>query len=443
MNDTKFASVSSVGEELSVSWFTEKGIDEVLFCREFLQKHPMVCINDCFVGLDGRIEKHEVKKLIYDELCPYIRRGISRTTDQLWAALTLEAYSDPLPPDVSRIHVANGTYYPLSGIFTEEKVICYNRLPVSFDREAPVPSRWLSFLDELLYPEDILTLQEFMGYCLIPTNKAQKMLLMIGKGGEGKSRVNLVLEALLGDSMNVCSIQKIENNSFARADLRYRLLVVDDDMSLQALPDTNIIKTIVTLEGKMDLERKREQSFQEVLYCRILCLGNGTLSSLFDRSNGFWRRQIILTTKDRDPGRVDDPFLIEKLKEELSGILNWCLEGLDRLLLNDFRFTLSERTEGNLEQAKTEGNNIIPFMQSVGYFRLDESAHAASKAVYDAYSQWCGDNAEKPVAARTLTAYLISAQNEYGIRYTTDIPAEGGRHVRGFQGINVMVRPSY
>ena len=52
------------------------------------------------------------------------------------------------------------------------------------------------------------------------------------------------------------SVQKVETNRFARADLERRLLMIDDDMDMNALPKTNYIKTIVTAEAKLDLERK-------------------------------------------------------------------------------------------------------------------------------------------------------------------------------------------
>ena len=69
--------------------------------------------------------------------------------------------------------------------------------------------------------------------------------------------------------MNVSSIQKVEHNRFARADLEYKLLMVDDDMKLEALKDTKYIKSIVTLEDKMDLEKKSKQSVQGSLYVRF------------------------------------------------------------------------------------------------------------------------------------------------------------------------------
>ena len=165
-----------------------------------------------------------------------------------------------------------------------QKEFCMNRLPVRYVPDAPEPSRWLTFLGQLLVPEDIITLQEFMGYVLLPTTKGQKMMIVIGKGGEGKSRIGRVLRALLGDSMNTGSIQKVEVDRFARADLEWKLLMLDDDMKLEALPQTNNIKSIVTLEDKTDLERKGKQSEQGYLCVRFICFGNGNLGSLYDLS---------------------------------------------------------------------------------------------------------------------------------------------------------------
>ena len=128
----------------------------------------------------------------------------------------------------------NGTYF-LDGTFTEEKEYCGNRLSVSYRADAPAPQHWLRFLSELLEPEDIPALQEYLGYCLIPSTKGQKMLMLIGKGGEGKSRIGVVMNAIFGLNMNTTSIQKVENNRVARADLEGKLLIIDDDLDMNCL----------------------------------------------------------------------------------------------------------------------------------------------------------------------------------------------------------------
>lgn len=69
----------------------------------------------------------------------------------------------------------------------------------------------------------------------------------------------------------------------------------------------------------MDLERTNEQNYQGMLYVRCLCFGNGVLTALHDRSDSFFRRLIILTTKDKPADQFDDPFLAAKLIAEKEG----------------------------------------------------------------------------------------------------------------------------
>ena len=230
-------------------WVDGKKINEALFCREFLKDHPMIAVDGTFFCTEGRIaDESKLKREILERIEPYITSGLSRKVQNILDALRLMCYSEPLPIQTDRIHVANGTLF-LDGTFQEEKEFCMNRLPVSYNPDAPKPEKWLSFLEQLLYPEDIPTLQEYMGYCLIPSTKAQQMLFLIGNGGEGKSRIGLVMHALLGNNMNTGSVAKIETSNFARADQQFKYLLVDDDMKLEALPQTNHIKTIVTAEA--------------------------------------------------------------------------------------------------------------------------------------------------------------------------------------------------
>ena len=265
--------------------------------------------------------------------------------------------------------------------------------------------------------------------------------VVIGKGGEGKSRIGLVLKRLMGDAASNGSVQKVENNRFARADLERRLLMIDDDMDMNALPKTNYIKTIVTAEAKLDLERKGVQSYQRDIYARFLCFGNGALTSLYDHSDGFFRRQLILTTKDKPADRTDDPFLVEKMCAELEGILLWCLEGLHRLVQNDFRFTVSERAAANVDTIKRSSNNVIDFMESEGYFRFKADYSISSKEFYDIYKQWCEDNACHSVSAIRFSAELRQNDRRYNLEATNNIYLPGGRRVRGFVGIEPLVHP--
>ena len=422
-------------------WIDDKGkIIEPEYCRDFLSRYPMRCINDRFYTVDGPLpDENKLKRTIYEEISPWLHDKVAQTVEQVIKALKLAAYADPLPLQYDRIHVANGTYF-LDGTFTEEKEYCNNRLSVSYRADAPSPEHWLCFLSELLEPEDIPALQEYLGYCLIPSTKGQKMLMLIGKGGEGKSRIGVVMNAIFKLNMNTTSIQKVENNRFARADLEGKLLMVDDDLDMNALTKTNYVKSIVTAELRMDLERKKEQSYQGQLYVRFLCFGNGALTALHDQSDGFFRRQIVLTTRDRPADRVDDPFLAEKLAAEREGIFLWCLEGLHRLIAQNYRFTISPKAQENVETVRRGSNNVVEFLQSEGYIRFRADYEASSKSIYKAYKVWCEDNVRKPLSANRLSSELTQNAAVYNVEPTNNIYS-GGRRVRGFVGIEVVARP--
>ena len=422
-------------------WFNGKKIDEVRFCEAFLEEHPMICVSGDFFSLDGRIpDEITVAKLIYDMIKPVWTSGIAKKARNLMESLKIECYSDPLEVKQDRIHFANGTLF-LDGRFTIGKNYCINRLPVKYDPKAPTPVTWLRFVNELLHPEDVPTLQEYMGYCLIPSTKGQKMLLIRGKGGEGKSRIGLVMQAIFGDNMKNGSIAKIESSPFARADLEHELVMVDDDMKLEALAQTHYVKALVTAEMPMDLEKKGIQSYQGQIFVRFMAFGNGDLQSLYDHSDGFYRRQLILTAKDKPKDREDDPFIAEKMCGEAEGIVLWAIEGLKRLITNNYVFTESERARASLEEVRKDANNIIDFLGGEGYIRFKADAMITSKALYAIYQMWCEDNAMKPLAAKTFTTYLIGHAQEYNLEYSNKIMSPFGRQVRGFWGIEALVVP--
>lgn len=419
-------------------WYDGKYVNEIEFTRVFLEQHPMRCTNGILYSLDGvQLDESLIRKQITEMLQEVITSSLAKRSSTILDYIKLAAYSEDLPLDLEHIHMKNGIWC-IDGTFDPTVTHCNNRLQAEYHANAPEPTRWLSFLHDLLDDEDILTLQEYMGYTLIPSTKGQKMLIIIGKGGEGKSRIGQVLLDLIGDAMNISSITKLETSSFARADLERKLLMVDDDMNMAALPTTSYIKSIVTAEGRMDLERKRQQSFQGRMYCRLMGFSNGALSSLHDHSDGFYRRQLVLHTKERPADRVDDPYLTEKLKEELPGILLWCLDGLRRLLQNNYRFTISSKAAESMSALRRENDNVLQFLESEGYIEFKPGAQASSKLIYEAYVLFCEDNAIKPVAVKTLLSEIKQNASRLGIEHTNNIYLPGGKRVRGFIGVEVI-----
>ena len=424
-------------------WFDGANINEALFCDEFLNSRKIIFANGAFFTQDGRVtDDLPLRGEIYEELKCCAVNNIPRKITNILEVMRLAAHVEDFAPEADRIHLANGTL-KLDGSFIEGRPsIVWSRLPVAYRPDAPAPVRWLSFLDGLLYAEDIPTLQEFIGYCLIPSNKGQRMMVIKGNGGEGKTQIGAVLGALLGSNMKDGSIGKISENRFARADLEHILLCVDDDMRMEALRQTNYFKSIVTAQGKMDLERKGKQSYQGWMFARLLAFSNGDLQALYDRSDGFYRRQLVLTTKEKPAGRMDDPDLAQKMKAEVEGIFLWAFEGLQRLVANNFKFTESERTKANRESVKRDNNNIFDFMESEGYIRLKADASISSKELYEIYRMWCEENSLPPLKSRSFSDSVVANLSRYNLEHTNKITNSAGRRVWGFMGIEAVTRPN-
>ena len=424
-------------------WFDGQNINEALFCEEFLRERRIIFANGAFFTPDGRVtDDLPLRGEIYDKLKFCAVNNIPRKITNILEVLKLEAQVPDFPPEQDRIHVANGTLLQ-NGTFTEGRpAIVRSRLPVAYNPDAPAPVVWLNFLDDLLHTEDIPTLQEFIGYCLIPSNKGQRMMVIKGNGGEGKSQIGAVLSAIFGMNMKDGSIGKISENRFARADLEHILLCVDDDMRMEALRQTNYVKSIVTAQGKMDLERKGKQSYQGWMFARLLAFSNGDLQALYDRSDGFYRRQLVLTTKEKPAGRVDDPDLAEKLKAEVEGIFLWAFEGLQRLVANNFKFTESQRTRDNREAVKRDNNNVFDFLESEGYIRLKADCTISSKDLYEIYRMWCEENNLTPLKRRSFSESVIANQSKYNLEYCNKITNAAGRRVWGFFGIEAIAKPN-
>ena len=105
-------------------WYDGRHINEVLFCQQFLDKHPMKCVRGRLFTVDGLIEDEgQIGNLILEEISGVLTSGLSKVVTNLLASIKLQAYSPPLPIETDRIHVANGTYF-MDGSFSTDKSYC-------------------------------------------------------------------------------------------------------------------------------------------------------------------------------------------------------------------------------------------------------------------------------------------------------------------------------
>ena len=111
-----------------------------------------------------------------------------------------------------------------------------------------------------------------------------------------------------------------------------------------------------------------------------------------DTSYGYIRRLLIVSFNYTVPENARNVFLIDKLKEEICGILNWSIEGMLRLQKNNYIFTQSPAAQECLNTYKNAINNTGEFFLSC--FAKQYDGKVRKSQVYDYYVQYCTLNGE-------------------------------------------------
>lgn len=418
-------------------------IDEKVYITEFVKNHGVKCINGQLYSVDGEIPDGKAKQIIIKEILYYVKTNHGDKAEKLLKGIKSYCYIEPPKPSLDKIHFKNGTLSKdENGLFTvwsDKKEFCINRIDSNYNPSAPIPKLFYNYLQEVYYPDDIKTLQQYCGYCLIPTTALQKALIVIGDGGEGKSVIGSILHGIFGNSNIYRAKIKKLNSEFGQCDLFGKLLMIDDDLSENALTDTSIFKELVTAKREITVNKKYVQGFTFTPYARFIIFGNFTLQALYDISNGFARRQLVLQAKPKNENRIDNPFLDEEIvKNEAEGVINWLVQGLNELIKNNFSLYVSERTNEVSEQLKRESDSVILFLDECSDVMIKPDLMIHSNDLYKCYEEFCEENVLVTLKSKTFVGALKSKGKRRGITYDTNINIRGKRK-RGFKGIGYDV----
>jgi P4 family phage/plasmid primase-like protien len=329
-----------------------------------------------------------IKRLLYDK--------IGMATSTFWESeirdklevintIDLEAAQDPQ----GYICLANGVY----DVNARELVphspdrIFLNKWDVSFDASAEC-ARWLAFLDDVLSTDnDRMKLQEFVGYTLMGWDYSyQKALFIVGPTASGKSTMIKVIQSMLGDdSFASITPQQLIYNEYAPARLYAKKANFRSDIPADSIKNTGMLKEIIGGD-KIWANVKYKEPFEFEPKAKHYYAAN-QLPKIGESDEAFFRRVMLLPVPTTVPADDRDPHLVEKLVEELPGILNWALEGMHRLV--EQRLFTGDMTPFATESTWQEWGNSVGRFEQIA-LRSGET-HIPKSDIYAAYLQFCDD----------------------------------------------------
>lgn len=330
----------------------------------------------------------EAGRIIMDYMLPnYCVMASIRDCREQWDILVSKDFDD-FNRNPYLVNVRNGLLDIRDMSFKEHtpSYLSTVQLNVEYNPQVDCP-QFKKFLNEVLDCKLIPLVQEIVGYLLTTNTASQKAFVFWGPARTGKSTLLWVVEYLLLGKKNVSNIPWQEiGDKFKTAELLGKLANVFSDLPSKSIDDTGIFK-VVTGEDYLMAEKKNKNPFKFKPFARLVFSCNELPRNYVDRTEGFYRRLIIVPFSRQIEKSKIDKSLKYKFQREKEGILNWALEGLKRLYENNFEFSENELTDGVKKEYKRENNNVISFVEEC--CELDGLFSCSRIELYEAYKEFC------------------------------------------------------
>ncbi len=305
------------------------------------------------------------------------------------------------------INLLNGTFQvsPTGGELKpfDRNDFITHQLPFEYNPTATAPL-FEAYLNKVQPDEERQkVLAEFLAYIFARHLKLEKTLLLFGTGANGKSVFFEIVNALLGkENVTNYSLNSLTNESgYYRAKLGNAL--VNYASEINGRLETSIFKQLVSSEP-VEARLPYGEPFTLTHYARLIFNCN-ELPREVEHTKAYFRRFLIVPFEVTIPEEEQDRELATKIiGKELSGVFNWVLDGLNRLLQQK-KFTESAAVQRQLENYRLQSDSVHLFIEEE---RMAPSAirYRLLKEIYWDYKTFCSNDNYRSVSKKNFRKRL-------------------------------------
>jgi putative DNA primase/helicase len=293
----------------------------------------------------------------------------------------------PLYPPVSSICFENGIYDLRSQALIPHSPNIHSliQIPAIYDANAK-GAVWQRYIEQVVPKDCVPVIWQMLGLLMVPFTKAQKAIILLGEGSNGKSLFLEGVQRLLGEAnFSTLTLSQLNQRFFTSA-LLWKLANISTEESISKLEDTTVFKALAAGEP-ISIDIKHKQPIKAKMFARLV-LATNCLPSTLDTSTGFFRRFAIIpfpNTFKNDPAKYANTLRLLSQPEELSAAVNLALAALPNTL--DYGITDTPSMRKELEQYVDEQVPERKFLDS----RLEDNPRGViEKAdIYAAYKEFC------------------------------------------------------
>lgn len=383
---------------------------ENIIADEILGKYRLIYVPDIgfyeyLTGVWRKQPEEVINSYIdnaYGEFSTYNR--VKSTTGLLKTrALRADVVFDRLPV----WNFINGTLELETGVFRDPNPndYCSIQMDYPYNPDATYTA-WTKFIDDITAhdPKSAEILQFIPGYALMHDCRYEKIFVLTGEGGNGKSRYLEIIENLFGKA-NVSHLSPRDLlKDFKLIKLKDSIINIAKEIRSDIRETEELLKSIASGEAQMACYKHQNYVDFNPRAKQIVAL-NGQLCS-GDTSDALARRLIIIDFKVSfvENPNPNDPYqkqinvnILDDLMGEVrsGGIFNWAYEGY-KLLRTVGYFTETHDQTELIQDFRRSSNPILVYWEDNHY---DFGDSISNTEVYRDYQQWCVDNGEKPVTS--------------------------------------------
>ena len=338
-----------------------------------------------------------------------------------------------IPCNNGMLRLSNKTLLPFSPSYRRR-----NKLAVPFDTSAKCTTFLETLMRPALEPDDLDLLQRWCGLALIGENLAQKLLILTGTPGGGKGTFVRVLNGIIGQN-NLASLrpqllgERFETGRFLGKTLLYGADVPENFLNQRG---ASVLKSLTGYDP-MTLEFKNSNESPFII-CRfnVIVTCNSRLTVHLEGDTGAWRRRLAIVDYHKPkPAHVIADIDQRILTTEASGVLNWMLEGLDKLRADGWQLHLSAAQQASVDNLLLESDGHTLFVKEA-LVRCD--SQLTVNDCFAAYVEYCSDRGWLALS-RNKFGQLIgdTVARHYGLTVRHDLTDASGKAQRGWRGLSL------
>lgn len=286
-------------------------------------------------------------------------------------------------------------------------------LDTELDLDAPQPMVFLKALSVALPDpyERFDCLQALSSILLIRTQRIEKAFFFLGSGGNGKSTIMKVIDAIFGTYIAHVDMLDLQKDGFSKTALVDKLANSFSEISKMKQKDVGVFKAIASGDIQ-SVNSKYKDRFDSVIKV-IQFYSSNQMPEIEEVNEGFIRRAHPIEFNQRIVER--DPYIDNKLKtpEERKRVLALLIRIAKFTKEKGFLYEKSFKEKENILLKKT--NPINEFLSAgIVYKRDGYKIHKSE--LYFLYQKYCTSKNFRPVNTIMFSKFLTSQGFKYSGR---------------------------